>query len=177
MSVINDETSPEEVAALVCSTLDKYGIAVALSGGAVVSIYTENAYESYDLDFITLGIARKVDDAMDECGFHKEGRYWVHPNSRYWVEFPPGPVQVGDTTVTEFATKSTKFGKLRLLAPTECVMDRLAGYYHWQDPQGLQQAVLVAAAHEVDLRRIEEWSRRERAETQFQMFLNELQRN
>lgn len=177
MSRIHDETSREEVAALVCSTLERHGIAVALSGGAVVSIYTENAYESYDLDFIALGFSKKVDVAMQEMGFRKEGRYWVHPDSRYWVDFPPGPVQVGDTTVTQFAARATRFGKLRLLAPTECVMDRLAGYYHWHDPQSLRQAVLVAKSQEVDLHRIEDWSRREGAEASFRTFLEELRRS
>jgi len=66
----------EEVAALVCATLEGRGIEVVLSGGAVVSIYTENAYESFDLDFIQTGLTRKVAPAMEELGFHKEARYW-----------------------------------------------------------------------------------------------------
>ena len=47
----------EDVAALVCSSLQQRGIEVVLSGGAVVSVYTENEYESYDLDFIQTGRA------------------------------------------------------------------------------------------------------------------------
>ena len=94
-----------------------------------MSIYSNNAYQSYDLDFIQTGLARKVDAAMEELGFTKQGRHWIHPESPYLVEFPPGPVMVGDARVTQFAERVTPLGVLRLLSPTECVMDRLAAYY------------------------------------------------
>jgi hypothetical protein len=175
MSVIHQTMTCEEVAALVCETLERHGIRVALSGGAVVSIYSENEYESFDLDFITTGLARKTGSAMEELGFHKQGRHWQHPNSKYFVEFPPGPVQVGDEVVTEFSERQTRFGTLRLLAPTECVMDRLAGYYHWNDPQGLDQALVVARRYDVDLDRIEAWSKRENAGARFRDFLEKLE--
>jgi hypothetical protein len=164
----------EEIAGLVCTTLEKEGIRVALSGGAVASIYSNNEYESYDLDFINLGLARNVTAAMSRLGFVKQGRYWIHSNSRYWIEFPSGPVQVGDAVVNQFSQRPTRFGVLRLLRPTECVMDRLAGYYHWKDPQGLDQALAVARRHRVDLKRIEEWSQREGAGTGFKEFLRRL---
>jgi hypothetical protein len=167
-------TTREDFAGLVCAALERHGIQVALSGGAVVSIYSENEYESYDLDFIVLGLAKKADAVMKELGFHKEGRHWRHPDSPYWVEFPPGPVQVGDEVINVFSERPTRFGVLRLLSPTECVMDRLAGYYHWDDPQGLDQAIVVAKRHRVDLDRIEEWSRRERSEERFRHFIERL---
>jgi len=165
----------EDVAALVCSSLEQRGIDVVLSGGAVVSVYTENEYESYDLDFIQTGLARNVEPVMKDLGFWKEGRYWKHPDTRYWVEFPPGPVQVGDDVVRVFSKRTTAFGELRLLTPTDCVMDRLAGYYHWNDPQSLEQALAVARRHSVDLDRIEAWSKRERSEDRYQDFIERLE--
>jgi hypothetical protein len=95
---------------------------------------------------------------MQSLGFEKQGRHWVHPATRFWVEFPPGPVQVGDAVVLDFAERPTSVGPLRLLHPTECVMDRLAGYVHWNDRQCLDQAVAVARTQEVDLQRIESWA-------------------
>jgi len=164
----------EELAALVCSTLERHGVSVVLSGGSVVSIYSNNAYQSYDLDFIQTGLARKVDAAMEELGFTKQGRHWIHPESPYLVEFPPGPVMVGDARVTEFAERVTPLGVLRLLSPTECVMDRLAAYYHWNDPQGLDQAIAVATRHSIDLARIQRWSHSERAEPKYRDFVTRL---
>lgn len=159
---IDARTSLEDLAALVCTTLEAHGISVVLSGGAVVSIYSDAEYVSYDLDFIPLGLARKVDAAMASLGFQKTQRHWTHPNSRYWVEFPPGPVAIGEETIRTFAERETRMGTLRLLAPTECVMDRLAWYFHASDTQCLEQAVSVAMRHPVDLNRVERWARGER---------------
>jgi hypothetical protein len=44
---------------------------VVLSGGSVVSIYSDNAYQSYDLDFIQTGIAHRVDAAMERLDFDR----------------------------------------------------------------------------------------------------------
>jgi hypothetical protein len=115
---------------------------------------------------------------MEELGFGKEGRHWTHPRSKFFVEFPPGPVQVGDAIVSEFAERSTRLGVLRLLPPTECVMDRLAGFYHWNDAQCLEQALAGAARQPLDLARIEAWPRREgaRATEKFKEFATRLRR-
>ena len=176
---ISERTSLEDLAALVCSTLEAHGISVVLSGGAVVSIYSDAEYVSYDLDFIPTGLARKVDAAMESLGFEKGKRHWTHPRSRYWVEFPPGPVAIGEETIRRFAERETRTGTLRLLAPTECVMDRLAWYFHDADTQCLEQAVRVATLHPVDLKRIGRWARGERphGEERFREFERRLREN
>ena len=46
-------------------------------------------------------------------------------------------------------------GTLRLLAPTECVMHRLAWYFHDADPECLEHEIQVAMRHPVDLKRLE----------------------
>lgn len=171
-----EDLSREETAAVVCQALDDAGIPVVLSGGGVVSIYSDNQYESLDLDFVRTGLGKRVDRVMEELGFEKRGRHWSHDDSPYWVEFPPGPVQVGDAIVTEFAERRTAMGVLRLLAPTECVMDRLAAFYHWDDPQCLDQAVAVARRQDVDLARVEAWSRREGVLEKFRRFRERLDR-
>jgi hypothetical protein len=53
-------------------------------------------------------------------------------------------------------------------------MDRLAAYYHWNDAQGLEQAVRVAMKCDIDLDRVEAWSKRERATAKFKDFAEEL---
>jgi len=169
---IDEHTSLEDLAALVCTTLEAHGISVVLSGGAVVSIYSDAEYVSYDLDFVPIGLARKFHAAMEELGFERTQRHWTHPKSRYWVEFPPGPVAIGEETIRTFAEHETRMGTLRLLAPTECVMDRLAWYFHAADTQCLEQAVEVATRHPIDLGRIEGWARGERphGEERFRQF-------
>ena len=159
---IHDGTTLEEVATLVCTRLDEHGILVVLSGGAAVSIYSDNEYESFDLDFIPIGLARRVDRAMQSLGFEKHQRHWTHPHNPYWVEFPAGPVAIGEEIIHDFAEREGAAGVLRLLHPTECVMDRLTWYFHDADRQCLDQAIQVARRHPVDLERIERWSRSER---------------
>jgi len=173
---IHEQMSLEEVAALVCTTLERHGISVVLSGGAVVSIYSDNEYVSYDLDFVPTGLARRVDTAMESLGFERNQRHWRHPRSAYWVEFPSGPVAIGEETIREFAEREGPTGVLRLLRPTECVMDRLAWYFHNADLQCLDQAVGVAAAHAVDFDRIRRWAKREgpHGSARFQEFMRRL---
>jgi len=116
---IDERTTLEEVAALVCSTLDDHGISGVLSGGSVVSIYSNAEYVSYDLDFIPIGLARKADRAMESLGFVMQQRHRRHPRSRYWVEFPAGPVAIGEETIRNFAEHTTDSGTLRLPHGTE----------------------------------------------------------
>lgn len=161
----------EELAALVCATLRRHDITAVLTGGAVVSIYTENAYESYDLDFVVRGLGKDVRAAMASLGFSRgAGRHFTHPRTPYYVEFPSGPLAIGNAPVTTTAVRKTAAGTLRLLTPTDCVMDRLAAFYHWSDAQSLDQAVAVARRHRVAMSRIRRWSRREGMEAKLAEF-------
>jgi hypothetical protein len=175
MSAVTAVLSREELAALVCATLHRHGIEVVLSGGGAASIYAPNPYESMDLDFVPFGLARKVDAAMTELGCRRERqRHWTHPSTVFWIEFPPGPVQIGDEVVHVFAERRTACGTLRILTPTDSVMDRLAWYYHASDEQGFEQAVAVANANEIDIERIQAWSARENADEKFERFRSRL---
>jgi hypothetical protein len=153
--------SVAELGALVSEKLAKHGIDVVLTGGAVVSIYTVNEYASRDLDFIVSGFAKSVDRAMTELGFVRNGKHFAHPDSPYTIEFPVGPLMIGEMPVRNIDAMKTKLGILKLLPPTECVMDRLAAYYHFKDPQGLDQAIRVAESLPVNFARIKKWSKDE----------------
>lgn len=96
----------EELAALVCTTLEHRGIDVVLTGGSCVSIWTHNAYASLDLDFIALGLHsnRQIGEALRDIDFsarQANGRYFRHPDTDLVLEFPPGPLMVGDEQVRE----------------------------------------------------------------------------
>jgi hypothetical protein len=53
-------------------------------------------------------------------------------------------------------------------------LDRLAAYYHWDDIESLEQALLVAGLHDVDLCEIRSWSDNEGMREKFTTFLNRL---
>jgi len=145
------EMSLSELAARVCSHLRQHGISVVLSGGSVVSIFTENRYQSNDLDFIeNVSHSRKqLKKIMEELGFREENRYFIHPETDFFVEFPSGPLSVGNEPVKEVFEIKTKTGILRIISPTECVKDRLCAYYHWKDLQSLEQAKWVSEKHPI----------------------------
>lgn len=64
---------------------------------------------------------------------------------------------------------------LRLLSPTDCVKDRLAAFYHWDDRQSLDQAILVCRDNNVDLKEIERWSLNEGMKNKFEAVRKELE--
>lgn len=164
-----------EVAAFVCSQLRSKGIEAVLSGGGCVSIYTTNRYQSYDLDFVpAVANRRRIRVALLEIGFKEEHRYFKHAATKFWVEFPPGPLAIGDEPVKEVVQREFPTGRLYLISPTDCVKDRLAGYYHWEDRQCLEQALLVAECNSIDLEEVARWSTHERKEDDFSRILPRL---
>lgn len=172
MERITESTSIEELAGIVSATLEAVGISAVLSGGAVVSIYTNNEYESSDLGFISSASTTRIADAIGSLGFVRRGRMFSHPRTSLFVEFPAGPLAIGDHLIrpTEVARKRTASGTLRLLTPAQCVMDRLAAYFHWNDLQSLDQAVMVALSQAVSISRLEGWAKREGAGEKFETF-------
>ncbi len=161
-----------ELAAWVASHLRSRGIDVVLSGGAVVAIYSAGRYVSMDLDFIeeSLGTRKKLREVLAEIGWTERNRYFVHADTNYFLEFPTGPLSVGDEPVSRISQLEFPTGLLRLLSPTDCVKDRLAAFYHWKDQQSLEQAVLVASTNAIDLDEVERWSRKEKSLPHFRTF-------
>jgi len=108
---------------------------------------------------------------MLDARFFEHERYFVHKDTQHLIEFPSGPLSVGDTPVNNIAEIDTESGVLRLLTATDCVKDRLAAYYHWDDEPSLHQAVWVAQHNEVDIESIKAWSKREKSMSKFDAFL------
>ncbi|HAR42564.1 MAG TPA: hypothetical protein DCS07_08030 [Bdellovibrionales bacterium] len=175
MSTISEKTTIAELGAIVSEALRKVGIDAFLSGGAVVSIYTNNRYESFDLDFVSLADRSKIKKVMEDLGFNQDrSRLFIHPKSKFFVEFPGSAIRVGESLITEFNQIKLKSGTLKLLTPTDCVKDRLAAFYHWNDRQGLDQAVWVTLAQPVDLKDVKPWSKIEGALQKYEEFLKAL---
>ena len=168
------DMSMEELGAFECSALEKEGIDTVLSGGCCVEIYSHGRYTSDDIDLIDRfnGGHRKIKAIMEKLGFreHKMKRYFVHDETPLFIEFPRGPLGVGDAPVKEIALRKSETGMLKLLTPTDCIKDRLAGYYHWDDEQNLEQAVWVASENKFDMEAVEVWSKNEGMLEKFEVF-------
>ena len=143
----------------VAAHLESQGIGICLVGGAVVSIYTDGAYRSGDLDFVEEQMfGSPIVGAMEELGFQRDGRHFVHATCPHlFVEFVSGPLGIGADE--HIVPRVEKHGghSLKILSPTDCVKDRLASYIHFRARECLEQAVLVARAQTVDREAIETW--------------------
>jgi hypothetical protein len=105
--------SQVELAAYVQDSLQAEGIQVVLSGGSAVSFYSGDKYVSKDLDLINTSFSRrsKIKAVMDKLGFHEQGRYFIHPETTFFIEFPDGPLSVGEEPVKEIRRWSKVEGK------------------------------------------------------------------
>lgn len=166
----------KELGGFICDALIAKDIHVVLSGGSCVEIYSRGEYSSWDLDLINRYNEqyKKIRNVMQKLGFTEHNKYFIHEDTKYFIEFPSGPLGVGDAPVEDIAEIDTEAGVLRLLTPTDCIKDRLAAYYHWDDEQSLQQAVWVAEQNDYDLVSIKEWSLKERADEKFANFVKQL---
>jgi len=168
--------SQAELAAYIQDSLQREGIKVVLSGGSAVSFYSSDKYVSKDLDLINTNFAKrsKIKSVMEKIGFYEKGRYFINAETQFFVEFPDGPLSVGEEPVKEVSEFELATGTLRVVSPTDCVKDRLCAFYFWNDQQGLAQAVLVAQSQNVDVKEIKRWSKAEGKEQEYEIFKSKL---
>ncbi len=164
--------SLKKLAVLIASYLAQNGVETVLTGGACVSLYSRNKYQSYDLDFVLLDASqrKRVGPLLSEVGFRPDGRHFRHKDTKYIVEFLYPPLSVGEEPVRHPAEIRLGGGLLKLLSPTDCIKDRLAAFYHWDDRQALEQALLVAKDHPFDVKDVARWSKVEGMAAKFRMF-------
>lgn len=171
--------SEKELWEYVAVHLKKRGIDTILVGGAVVSIYSNGAYRSGDLDFVKVSLfVTKLEESMSEIGFKKRGRHYIHPDCKHlFVEFPGGPpLGIGEDNKIVADEVEVQGTVIKILSPTDCVKDRLASYIHFKAPEGLDQAVIVAKNQDINLSSVKNWCKGERAEWAFDEFLKMLKK-
>jgi hypothetical protein len=168
--------SQVELAAYIQDSLDREGIKVVLSGGSAVSFYSSDKYVSKDLDLINANFAKRsrIRLVMEKIGFQEQGRYFMNPQTQFFVEFPDGPLSVGEEPVKEISEFELATGTLRVVSATDCVKDRLCAFYFWNDQQGLAQAILVAESQKVNLKEVKRWSIVEGKEHEYEIFKSKL---
>ena len=96
-----------ELAVIIADHLQNLGIEVVLVGGLAVEIYTDNLYLTKDIDMVNTNYqpAARMHAAMAELGFRKQGRVYVNDTTAISVEFPAGPLSVGDECITNTVYK------------------------------------------------------------------------
>ena len=172
---LSRRSSLRQVAAAVASALDDAGIRAVLTGGACAAIYSQGVYQSEDLDLILLSspTQKALDRAMAVPGFIRRRDSYEHPDSRFFVEFPRGPLSIGSDLSVKPAELLIAGVRVALLSATDSCRDRLAAFYYWKDRQSLRAAVAIASRRAVNLGGIRAWSEREGASREFEEFQEE----
>lgn len=167
-------STEEELWKYVAIELAKNDIDVILVGGAVVSIYSEGAYTSGDLDFVIYEFTRdKLNDVLlNNLGFKKEGRHYKHPECAHlFLEFMTFPASIGEDSQIEPAEIECEGQILKILTPTDCVRDRLASYAYFKAMECLDQAVLVAKKHSINFEKVKSWCEDEKIKQVYDDFI------
>jgi len=167
-----------EVAVAVGDALRRAGIRGVLTGGACASLYTGGAYQSVDVDFVLSGSPppEVLDRALAGLGFKRDRDRYIHPLVPFFVEFPSGPLGIGEDFQIRPVWRSRRSARTLALSPTDACRDRLAAFYHWNDRQSLSVAVAIAAGNRVSLRKVRNWSRSEGFVRAHAVFLAEVVR-
>jgi hypothetical protein len=168
--LIDQGSTLEEVCFAVAGALEKAELRAVLTGGSAAAIYAPKSYTSYDADFVLEGVVRagELERALLSIGFRPTaaGGMFAHALTSYTVDFPKGPLAVGAEYVRESAALKRGGITLRILTPTDCVRDRLAHFYFWDDYTALAAAVGVTRSEHgnaVDIDDLRKWTRRESA--------------
>lgn len=113
---------------------------------------------------------------MATTGFTRDGDRYVHPATPFFVEFPRGPLAIGDDVEIKPVRLRLARGSTLALSATDACRDRLAAYYYWADRQSLRVAVDIARRRRIDLAAIERWSANEGQQEKFEDFRREVRR-
>ncbi|HLB52703.1 MAG TPA: hypothetical protein VJK48_03210 [Chlamydiales bacterium] len=117
--------SLEELAGWLSNEFKKRDIDAILVGGACVTIYSHNRYQSYDLDFVVYEDMKKVKQTLKSLRFHEKSGYFQHSNCKWLVEFVSSPVAVGKEIISSFQDTKVATGIIKMLRAEDSVKDFL----------------------------------------------------
>lgn len=149
------------------------GLSRSPHGGQRRDVLRAEAYQSFDLDFVIVFSAEAGGiEALRTLGFSERGGTYWHARSKFSLDFPRGPLAIGDELITTWSTVRRRREVLHVLTPTDSCRDRLASWLFWNDFAGLEQALAVwrARPDEVDLKVIERWCRAEGHPKKYELF-------
>ncbi len=158
--MISRDSSLVDVCFAVCTALDTIGTTAVLTGGSAATFYAPTAYQSRDADFvITMGNdSSNGIEAMTRLGYTRTGNIYVHESNRYTIDFPRGPLAIGEEIVQTWATFERGNRLLHVLSISDCIRDRLSWFYWYRDTSALAAAVAVATGGDIDLSAVRDWS-------------------
>ncbi len=128
-----------------------------LVGGAAVELFTGGAYRTGDLDFVGR-ISPEAGLRLRKHGFRRAGRHWIRDEGEIFIELPAATLDPDEMAV------DLRRGEVvvRVIAPEDLVIDRLAAWQFWESAEDAVNAFLIWRANDLDRSRLE--ARAERRE-------------
>ena len=167
-----------DVAVVVGDALRRAGIRAVLTGGACAHLYSGGVYQSVDADFVLAAPCSRedLDRALASVGFTRARDRYVHRGVPFFVEFPTGPLGIGEDFRIRPVWRNRGSARTLALSATDTCRDRLAAFFHWNDRQSLAAAVAIAARNRVAFGKVRAWSRKEGHLKGYSVFIAELRR-
>lgn len=154
-----DTCNEREFWEYIATHLKARGISSVLVGGAVASIYTEGLYRSGDVDLLTYEhTMRELEEALLEINFEKRGMHYRHPSCAHlYLQIVSGPLGIGDDIKIDPLDVKVDGQVIKILAPTDCIRDRLIAYREDKTHDLLDLAVKVALMQPFEDKKIKRW--------------------
>ncbi len=122
--------------------------APVLIGGLALSYYTRDVYFTADID-LACADREALDDVLQELGFTKAGRYWVHRGLDIAVEAPasglPGEEAPRETVELEGGLSCIVIGL------EDLIIDRMNACKHWKSEVDCEMTELLIARYGKEL--------------------------
>lgn len=87
------------------------------------------------------------------------GRHFTSPHTDFLIEFPARSLNFGETSAPFNSAEllETSHGVLKVITPTQSIMDRLGAYFYWGDRSSLDQANSIAGSNLIDWDELFDW--------------------
>lgn len=178
MKIDLGKCTEEELWKYIATELAKFDVDVILVGGAVVSIYSDGAYKSGDLDFVINDFCRdKLTEVLAGLEFYQKGRHFRNDKCEHlFLEFVTFPASIGEDYNIRPSEVENEGQVIKIFSPTDCVRDRLASYAFFKARECLDQSVLVCERQNINFEKIEKWCISENIEYAYKDLVEALKR-
>jgi len=117
-----------------------------LVGGAAVEFYTQGGYSTSDIDMIAEG-GRELARVMEELGFEKIGKDYLHRKLKIYVEFPGRYLKESEKSLKV----KIRGNELSIISIEDLIVDRLNAFKFWQSAIDGINAMLLLEMGDLDI--------------------------